>query len=156
MPHTESVFPLGIPIAPTEPTDINPTHIAEYGRGGLMSVADQTARDAIPSSRLTVGMLVFVQADGKYYTLTALPGTWLELATGGGGLTPLVPSPAGTFEFASVTVDEYGRVTTATQNDDVASATTQSQILATVDMLVGEVLVNGVNGGQWLAEGDIP
>lgn len=149
MPHTESVFPLGIPIAPTEPTDINPTHIAEYGRGGLMSVANQTARDAIPSSRLTVGMLVFVQDGGKYYTLTALPGTWLELATGGAGLTPLVPSPAGSFNFANVTVDQYGRVTSATQNNDVASATTQQQILATVDLLVTDILLNGVDGGSW-------
>lgn len=149
MPHTESVFPLGVPIAPTEPTDTNPTHIAEYGRGGLMSVADLTARGAISDDRKKVGMLVYVQSEAKYFTLTALPNTWLELATGGGGLTPLVPSPAGTFNFANVTVDQYGRVTSATQNNDVASATTQQQILATVDFLINDISVNGVYGGSW-------
>ena len=76
MPHSESVIPIGVPIAPTEPDDINPTHIAEYGRGGCMSVADSTARDAIPSDRLTVGMLVFVQDEDTYYKLASLPGTW--------------------------------------------------------------------------------
>lgn len=80
MPHAESVFPLGIPIAPTEPTDPNPTHIAEYGRGGLMSVADAAARDAIPSDRKTVGMLVYVQSESSYYRLSALPSTWDVLA----------------------------------------------------------------------------
>lgn len=83
MPHTESVFPLGVPIAPTEPTDTNPTHIAEYGRGGLMSVADLTARGAISDDRKKVGMLVYVQSEAKYFTLNALPSSWVELATGG-------------------------------------------------------------------------
>ena len=80
MPHTESVFPLGIPIAPTEPTDTNPTHIAEYGRGGLMSVANAAARDALPADRKTVGMLVYVQSESAYYRLSALPSTWDVLA----------------------------------------------------------------------------
>lgn len=84
MPHTESVLPLGVPIAPTEPNDPNPTHIAEYGRGGLMSVADLTARGNISSDRKTAGMLVYVQSEAKYYTLTTLPNTWTELSTGGG------------------------------------------------------------------------
>jgi len=95
---------------------------------------------------------VYVQSEAKYFTLTALPDTWLELATGGGGgggLTPLVPSPAGTFNFANVTVDQYGRVTSATQNNDVASATTQQQILATVDFLINDISINGIYGGSW-------
>lgn len=85
MPHTESVLAIGVPIAPTEPTDANPTHIAEYGRGGLMSVADLTARGNIVADRKTVGMLVYVQSEAKYYTLTTLPNTWTELAGGSGG-----------------------------------------------------------------------
>jgi hypothetical protein len=79
MPHSESVLPLGVPIAPVEPTDVNPTHIAEYGRGGLMSVANSTARSAIPSDRRTVGMLVYQQDMSSYFTLTALPNTWAKL-----------------------------------------------------------------------------
>jgi hypothetical protein len=149
MPYNEAVFPLGVPIAPTEPTDVNPTHIAEYGRGGLMSVATIAARDAIPSGRKTVGMLVFVSAESKYYTLSSLPGTWIELATGGGGLTPLVPSPAGSYAIPSITVDQFGRVTTASLNNDVASATTQQQILVTLDQIVNDIAVGGVDGLFW-------
>lgn len=92
MPHSESVFPLGIPIAPTEPNDLNPTHIAEYGRGGLMSVATIAARDALPVSRKTVGMLVYVTAESKYYTLATAPSTWIELATGGSFVPTAVQS----------------------------------------------------------------
>jgi hypothetical protein len=84
MPHSESVLPLGVPIAPTEPTDGNSTHIAEYGRGGLHSVSDLTARGAIATDRKKVGMLVWVESEVKYYRLSALPNTWVELSTGGG------------------------------------------------------------------------
>lgn len=67
----------------------------------------------------------------------------------GGGLTPLNPSPAGTYGFASITVDGYGRVTSATQNNDVASATTQQQILVTVD-IINAALIGGILGGPWV------
>ncbi len=85
MPHTESVLPLGVPIAPTEPTDGNSTHIDNYGRGGLHSVADIAARDAIASDRRRVGMVCYVQSDSTHYKLTALPNTWATF--GGGGVT---------------------------------------------------------------------
>lgn len=57
------------PIAPTSAGDTYASHIAEYGKGGYMAVADNTARDAITTDRRTYGMLVYVIATGIMYTL---------------------------------------------------------------------------------------
>lgn len=65
-----------------------------------------------------------------------------------GGVQPLTPSPAGTFNFATITVDQFGRITSASQNNDVASAATQAQILVTVDY-ISQQLDGGLDGGLW-------
>ena len=51
-----------------------------------MSIADTTARDAISSLKRWEGMLVYVIADGKHYTLIGgiTNGDWTELSGGGG------------------------------------------------------------------------
>lgn len=112
MPHSESVLPLGVPIAPTEPTDANSTHIAEYGRGGLHSVADLAARTNISSDRKRVGMLVWVESEQKYYRLSALPDTWVELSAGGAGtvtsITPAADNGSGTAITTSGTITVAG------------------------------------------------
>lgn len=77
--------PLGGFIAPNDSADTYATHDEQYGRGGFRSVADLTARDAIPADRRKLGMEVKVLADGKKYEL--IGGTansnWQEVVTGG-------------------------------------------------------------------------
>jgi hypothetical protein len=53
-------------ILPFTDTDIYATHDALYGRGGCREVDTTTIRDAIPSDRLSVGMLVTVRGDKTY------------------------------------------------------------------------------------------
>lgn len=65
------------------------------------------------------------------------------------GLTVLDPTPQGEYAVASITVDEYGRVTQATDNPDVAAETTQTQILATVNAILLTLGAGIVEGGQW-------
>lgn len=56
-------------IAPTDTADTYATHDDEYGRGGHRSVADLSARDAIPTLRRKEGMQVFVLSEGIAYRL---------------------------------------------------------------------------------------
>jgi len=70
-------------IVPTDTADIYSTHDSLYGRGGLRTVTNATARDAIPADRRTHGMLVYVVADAQYYTLEADLVTWTAFAGGG-------------------------------------------------------------------------
>ncbi len=41
-----NVIPVDMPIAPREPTDSYPSHLANYGRGGWHSIASRSATDA--------------------------------------------------------------------------------------------------------------
>ena len=65
-------------IAPTDSTDTYATHDDVYGKGGWRSVADNTARDAIPADRRKEGMAVYVIATGKTYFLDSGLVSWTE------------------------------------------------------------------------------
>ncbi len=63
------------------------THDASYGKGGMRSVADITARDAIPVARRTVGMHVFVVETEQTYWLASNLSYWFLLDAAGGEST---------------------------------------------------------------------
>jgi hypothetical protein len=72
---------IGAPIVLTDSADTYPTHKDIYGLGGLRTVADTTARDAIPAARRQEGMVVYCQTPGKFYKLNAGLTTWSEQAS---------------------------------------------------------------------------
>lgn len=74
---------VGSKIVPTDTADTFPTHDAQYGLGGWRSVADLTARDAIPSDRREEGMAVYVASEEKQYRLVngITNSDWEEFAS---------------------------------------------------------------------------
>jgi len=60
---------VGSAIAPYDSLDNQASHRDIYGEGGLRTVADNTARNAIYSARCKVGMVVFSEAVNTYYKL---------------------------------------------------------------------------------------
>lgn len=91
---------VGSKIVPTDSADTYATHEAAYGKGGHRSVADNTARDAIPTDRREEGMTVYVQdTDTLYYLKTGIDNSdWVEFDLGGSGETglPGATGPSGT------------------------------------------------------------
>lgn len=71
------------PVAPKNSAEKYPAHDSQWGKGGYREVADIAARDAIPSERQRVGMLVWVADRGdtlpETYRLTIVgdPGTYV-------------------------------------------------------------------------------
>lgn len=70
-------------IAPTDSADTYPSHDAIYGKGGLRSVANDTARDAISADRRSEGMFVYVNDTSTLYVLDSDLTTWNEFSSGG-------------------------------------------------------------------------
>ncbi len=71
-------------IAPSDSTDVYPSHDALYGMDGYRSVADNTERDAIPSLRRRWGMEVFTQDSEIVWRLDSDLTTWIDTSAGGG------------------------------------------------------------------------
>lgn len=114
-------------IAPSDTADTYPTHAEEYGRGGFRTVADIAARNALPTDRRALGMLVRVLDAGggqeKFYTLRAglANGDWVEDTTGGAGVS-------GNDTYVTATTVAHGVFTPLSD----ASVTSTSNTTATL------------------------
>jgi hypothetical protein len=95
MSYPTGSIPLSGAIGTTDASDAFPTHYDHLGYGGMRSVADNVARDAVPLERRTFGMLVFSVAENKLYKLSnAQMGgasdslsdnlNWVEFSSGSG------------------------------------------------------------------------
>jgi len=72
------------PVAPTDTSDIYPSHLAFYGKGGIRTVTNLSERDSLPMDRRENGMLVYVTATDKYYKLIdSSTNTYEEFRVGG-------------------------------------------------------------------------
>lgn len=114
MPQIPGTIPLTGAIAPTDSLDSYPIADMAYIKGGLKTVATIGERNDITGPRREPGMLVFVQADSKYYQLSSDQVTWTELNFSGGTFLPLAGgtmtgalilwrNPVGSFEAATKT-----------------------------------------------------
>lgn len=90
--------PLGGFVSPTDSEDAYPVTNPVYGLGGLRTVANQTARDAISDLRREEGMMVYVIADAKHYQLKG--GTantdWQEFTVSGASAEFGITGDSGT------------------------------------------------------------
>ncbi|CAA2141389.1 hypothetical protein [Hyphomicrobium sp. ghe19] len=78
------------PIVPFTTEDEYPTHVDEYGKGGLMALPSTVERDAIPDGRLKVGMFVSTVDDKKLWRLDGLdPVVWTLFAGVDGDFAPI-------------------------------------------------------------------
>jgi len=69
------------PVVPFTTDDVYPSHVDEYGKGGLMALANVAARDAIPVGRLKLGMFVSTVEDETLWRLKSLdPVEWVAFA----------------------------------------------------------------------------
>jgi hypothetical protein len=109
MSYPTGSIPLSGAIGTTDASDAFPTHYDHLGYGGMRSVADNVARDAVPLERRTFGMLVFSVAENKLYKLSNAQmggasdslsdnSNWVEFSSGSGSgeQGPIGPQgPAG-------------------------------------------------------------
>ena len=95
MSYPTGSIPLSGAIGTTDASDAFPTHYDHLGYGGMRSVADNVARDAVPLERRTFGMLVFSVAENKLYKLSNAQmggasdslsdnSNWVEFSSGSG------------------------------------------------------------------------
>jgi hypothetical protein len=110
-------------IAPTDDTDTYAVHDEIYGKGGWRTVADISARDAIPTARRNLGMGVRVLDDGtgnqRFYTFkTGLTNSDWEIDTLGGEWsgaysTAFVSGSVDLIDEQAFTIVEISTYTTA-------------------------------------------
>lgn len=90
--------PFGGFVSPTDSEDSYPVTNPIYGLGGLRTVVDQTARDAISDLRREEGMMVYVITDAKHYQLKG--GTantdWSEFTVAGSSAEFGISGDSGT------------------------------------------------------------
>ena len=135
------------PVAPKNAAEKYPAHDSIWGKGGYREVDDITARDAIPSERQRVGMLVWVadRGDGQpeTYRLTVVgdPGTYVVAFSGVTGEW----TDAGGYLYPADGATE--KVSIGTTTAPTAAAGSDPGAFLRVES--GHIEIQGVNSGAW-------
>ena len=81
MSEIKNTLKISAPLTPYDTDDVYPTHLPEYGKGGLRAVETIEERDNIPVERRELGMFVYVKENEVTYVLRgSLENTsWIEL-----------------------------------------------------------------------------
>lgn len=109
-----------------------PTHDATYGKGGYLSVASATARDAIPAGRRSSGMRVRTNDTGLEWVLGSDLTSWtLAVDTGRRDLIAL----------PGTVIDLFVDPTGSDNNDGLSYATAFLTIQAAVDAIPANMYV---------------
>jgi hypothetical protein len=131
---------VGLPIGPNAENDPTFVQDPKYGLGGLRTVVNTTARDAILQQRRQIGMLVYVEDENKYYSLVGGTGDafWTEFISGSGstGITEIYGTSA------EIQVTGSGSERTIGLPDDV-TITGNLNILGNIN-IGGYVLADGL------------
>lgn len=69
MAEIKNTLRISAPISPYNTDDVQPTHEAQWGKGGYRSVKTIVERNLIPDERREIGMVVYVEEDSKVYIL---------------------------------------------------------------------------------------
>ncbi len=81
MSEIKNTLKISAPLTPYDTDDVYPTHLPEYGKGGLRAVETIEERDNIPVERRELGMFVYVKDSEITYVLrgTLENNGWIEL-----------------------------------------------------------------------------
>ena len=150
-------------VTPANQNSQYPTHYPEFGIGGLRRVdvisgatGNQTCRNTIFPARRELGMLVFVEADSKYYQLTTNPTTdettnsdWTEFSSGtstaGSRLTATVSNTSGSALTINraYSISDYNETT----NTITVSSTTVTAAQGGLIWLEAGIAIGGTGPG---------
>jgi len=146
------------PIVPSDTADTYPTHFDQYGAGGYRSVADEIAKEAIPTARRSAGMMVHVRSNGAVYILGTNLTTWQSTSISTNDFSTSIAEMARKFDemadIANLTPLADGEIIlVANYSDDVKWSTIRTfryelgSVLAEKD---GCVVLE--DNGRWIAD----
>jgi len=116
-----------------------------YHKGGFRTVANTTARDAIPTDRLKEGMIVAVESDWKVYQLQS--GSWVEWNP-----SSIVTDPNAVHYNIADEFDSQSTIKSSVADNDrflIEDSTNSYDKKYTNATTMKNYMLSGITQGQW-------